>query len=159
MSIFIDSTIFLRLFLNEPGAVEAQNILELVEDNRVIGITTPMVLEEVSFKLLYAKLSEALDTTNIWRIREALRRDEAVRTECIKLLKKFRDYINYLSTKGLRVAAVTYDDWSSSLEIIEGYGLLPADSIHIRVALRKGVETIASFDQDFKDVEGLKTSP
>lgn len=159
MSIFIDSSIFLRLLLDEPGAEEAENILELVENNRVIGITTPMVLEEVSFKLIYAKLSEYLDTTDVWRIRETLRRDMEARIECIKLLKRLKDYIEYLAKRGLRAVDVAYDDWSSSIKIMERYGLFPADSMHVNVALRKGVETIATFDQDFKDVEELRVSP
>lgn len=100
-----------------------------------------------------------LDTRNLWRIREALRHDEAVRLECIKILKNFRDYIDYLTTKGLRIVDVTYDDWREAIEMVERYGILPADSMHIRVALRKGIEAIATFNQDFKDVKEIKVSP
>ncbi len=67
---------------------ESQRILEMIEDNRIIGYTTPMVLEEITFKRIYSKINEALNTTNIWRIREALKLDEKIRSECIKLLKK-----------------------------------------------------------------------
>jgi len=37
MRMFIDSSVFLRLFLDEPGADKAQEILELVERSRVLG--------------------------------------------------------------------------------------------------------------------------
>ncbi|MCD6509611.1 MAG: PIN domain-containing protein [Thermoprotei archaeon] len=52
MRMFIDSSVFLRLFLGEPGADKAQEILELVERSRVLGYITPLVLEEISFKMI-----------------------------------------------------------------------------------------------------------
>lgn len=159
MSIFLDSSIFLRLLLDEPGAGEAQNILEMIEDNKVIGYTTPMILEEVSFKLVYAKVSELLDTVNVWRIREVLRLDENVRSKCIELLKKFHEYIEYLTGRGLRLTSITYDDWRSSIEVIRRCGLLPADSIHVAIALRVGADAIATFDTDFKNVKEIRVTP
>lgn len=44
-------------------------------------------------------------------------------------------------TKGLRVEYITYEDWKKSIEIMEKYGLLPADVIHVAVALRVGTNT------------------
>jgi len=159
MRLFIDSSVFLKLLLNEPGADAAQEILENIEYSKSIGYVTPMVLEEVSFKLIYAKLSEALNTKNIWKIREALRLDRRARSECCKVVRKFLSYIEYLYGRGLRIENVTYSDWVESVAIVEKYGLLPADALHVAVALRLKVNAIATFDEDFKAIREVKIIP
>lgn len=159
MRLFIDSSVFLKLLLDEPGADKAKEILEMVEESKVLGYITPMVLEEISFKLIFAKASELLDTKNVWRIREALRLDDGVRSKCVELLRSFRNYIEYLLMRGLRVEYVTYDDWLRALNIIEKYGLLPADAIHVAVALRVRASAIATFDEDFKAVKEIRVVP
>ncbi len=159
MKIFIDSSIFLKLLLDEPGADKAQEILEMVEESKVLGYVTPMVLEEISFKLVYAKASELLDTKNVWRIREALKLDEKVRNECVKILRTFYNYVEYMLRKGLRVEYVTYDDWRNAIAIVERYGLLPADAIHVAVALRIGARAIATFDEDFRMIKEINVIP
>jgi len=159
LKIFVDSSVFLKLLFNEPGADKAQEILESIESNKVIGYVTPLVLEEVVFKLLYGKASELLNTKNIWRIREALRYDEGIRRKCLETIREFYGYIDYMYTRGLRVEYVTYDDWRKSLEYMKKHGLLPADALHLAVASRIGVTTIATFDEDFKYVDNIKTIP
>jgi len=159
MKVYVDSSVFLRLLLDEPGADKAQEILEAIEDGRVLGFISPLVLEEVSFKLLYAKASEVLNTKNVWRIGEALRLDEGVREECLKPLKAFRKYVEHMLAKGLRVVCVTYEDWRDAARFIEKYGLLPADAIHVAIALRVGAETIATFDDDFRVVKEISVAP
>ncbi len=159
MRIFIDSSIFLKLLLDEPGADKAQEILEMVEENKVLGYVTPMVLEEISFKLIYAKASEILNTKNVRRIREALKLDEKIRNECIKILKTFYDYVEYMLGKGLRVEYVMYDDWCNAIDIVERYGLLPTDAIHVAVALRIRARAIATFDEDFRVVKEINVIP
>ena len=159
MKILIDASVFLKLLLDEPGADQAQELLEAVENGNVIGYVTPIILEEVAFKLVFARVSEILDTKNIWRIREALKFDERTRRACIEPVKVFHEYVEYMSTKGLRIEYVTSEDWRKSIEIMERYGLLPADALHVATALRIGVEAVATFDEDFRRVEEVKTVP
>ena len=52
-----------------------------------------------------------------------------------------------------------YDDWLRALNIIEKYGLLPADAIHVAVALRVRASAIVTFDEDFKAVKEIKIIP
>ena len=159
MRIFLDASVFLKLFLDEPGADNAQRILETVESSRALGYVTPMVLEEVLLKLVVARASELLSTKNLWRIREALRVDKRVRQSCAETARRFYEYIEHMLLGGLRVEHVTYDDWRQAMEIFERYGLLPADAIHVAVALRVGAGTIATFDEDFRVVKEVTVIP
>lgn len=159
MRVLVDASVFLKLLLDEPGADKAQEILEAIEASRILGYITPLILEEVAFKLVYAKASEVLDTRDIWRIREALRFGDRVRRECMSTLRKFQEYIEYMLARGLRVEHVSYEDWARALDLMERYGLLPADALHLAVATRIGAEAIASFDEDFRYISGLNVIP
>lgn len=156
---FIDSSVFLKLLLNEREASEAEEILKNIELNRTIGYITPLVLEEVSFKLLFAEASSRLGTTNVWKIRDALKNNADLRAECIKTFRKFLEYIENISLKGLKVEGIFYDDWLKSVEYVERYGLLPADALHLAVAQRLGINVIATFDDYFKLIGNIKTLP
>ncbi|MBS7617130.1 PIN domain-containing protein [Candidatus Bathyarchaeota archaeon] len=149
----------MKLLLDESSAIDAQRILESIEADSVLGFLTPLVLEEVVFKLIYATASSKLNTSNVWKIRGALKSDKALRKECTRVVEKFNEYVEYLASKGLRIESVHYSDWLNSLEYIGKYGLLPADAIHVAVARRLKVDIIASFDEDFKAIEELKVIP
>ncbi|MEM3615115.1 MAG: PIN domain-containing protein [Candidatus Methanomethylicia archaeon] len=159
MKIFIDSSIFLKLMLDEAEATKAQDILENIEYSKVLGYITPLILEEVIFKLIFAEASSRLNTTNIWSIRNELKENRALRIECIKIAKKFVEYIDHLSMKGLRIEGVFFNDWIKSIEYIEKYGLLPADALHLAVARRLEINVIATFDEDFKVIDEIKIIP
>ncbi len=156
---FIDSSIFLRLLLDEPGADKAEEILRNIELGRVKAYTTPSVLEEVIFKLIIAKAESILGKPGIWRIREELLHNEEMRRECLEPVKTFKDYILYLSEKGLEIEEERISDWIESINITEEYGVLPRDALYIAVAKRLGCRVIYTFDRDFKQVEGIETYP
>ena len=45
MKMFIKASVFLKLLLDKPGADKAPEMLEPVENNKVLGYITPLVLE------------------------------------------------------------------------------------------------------------------
>jgi len=159
MKIFIDSSVFLVLYLNEPGADNAEEILKNIEASKVVGIVTPLVLEEVVYKTIFAEASRLLNTRNAWEIRKALKRDSSLREEISKTLIKIRNYIDALEERGLRIVDILPMDWYNSLNYVAEYGILPADSIHLAVMNRLGIDTIATFDDDFRLVKGINVTP
>ena len=72
-SIFVDANIFIYVSQNDPTYGRAcVDFLERVEYMEIKAITTPVVLNEVSYKLLIAKAGELLDT-DIFTIRKHIK--------------------------------------------------------------------------------------
>lgn len=145
--------------LGEPGADKAREVLELVEGNRLIGYVTPLVLEEVTFKVMIAQASSILGEKSLWKIREALKYERHVREQCSAFVNKVQQYIRHLCERGLRVASIEYEDWENSLRHVDKYGLLPADAINLSVALRMKIGNVATFDEDFRTVKEINVLP
>lgn len=53
----------------------------------------------------------------------------------------------------------TYSDWENSVQYIDRYGLIPADALHLAVALRLKADSIATFDEDFRSVKEINLIP
>jgi len=117
------------------------------------AITTPVVLNEVSYKLLIAKAGELLDTDRFWKIREELK-DRKFTGTCYGIVEEFRDYISALC--GLRVEDVRIDDFDKSVDLGSEFGLMTADSYHVAVMERLGIKHIASNDSDFERIDFIE---
>ncbi len=94
--IFIDSSVFLKFFLegsDEWSQSQAMNVLSKTERGVFVGYITPMVLEEVTFKLVVAVASKMLSTKNVWRIRERMLSDESFGEQ---VLSGISPWVNYL---------------------------------------------------------------
>jgi len=159
MDFFIDSSIFLNLFLGAKEADKSEEILSNVEKGVDIGYVTPHILEEITYKLIVSKGIELLGKTSIWVLRDKLKSDEDFRREVNKVVRLFYNYIHKLTKGGLRITSLIDDDFFKSVEIIEKFGLLPSDALTVAVMMRKGIKTIASFDSDFKIIKNLHVIP
>ena len=152
--IFVDANIFIYVSQSEPmhGSV-CTDFLERVEYMEIKAITTPVVLNEVSYKLLIGKAGELLDTDRFWKIREELKDQKFTRT-CYGIVKEFRDYISALC--GLRVEDVRIDDFNKSVDLGYKFGMMTTDSYHIAVMERLGIKHIATNDSDFERVDFIE---
>ncbi len=159
MEFFLDSSVFLSLFLGEKEADKASEILINVEKGIDIGFVTPHILEEITYKLIISKGLELLGKASIWTIRDKLKDDIDFRGKIIQVVDLFIKYIEKMLKGGLRVTPIIDDDYFKSIKIIEGFGLLPSDALIVAVMMRKGIKTIASFDKDFKLIKSIKVIP
>jgi len=152
---YIDSSVFLHLLLEGDRADEAEEILERVENGEVTGYITVLVAEEVAFKLLVAKASE-LGVDEFWSFKKRFLKDSEFRGKCYEPIMEFREYLDKMA--GLVWVPVADREYWEALKIVRKYGLLTVDAIHAATALKLGVP-LASFDEDFKRVPGLKVIP
>ena len=150
-SIFVDSNIFIYVSQSEPIYGRACiDFLERVEYMEIKAITTPVVLNEVSYKLLIAKAGELLDTDRFWKIHEELKDQKFIKT-CYGIVEGFREYISTLC--GMRVEDVRVDDFNRSVDLGSEFGLITTDSYHVAVMERLGIKHIATNDSDFERVD------
>ena len=153
-SIFIDANIFIYVSQNDPTYGRACiDFLERVEYMEIKAITTPVVLNEVSYKLLIAKAGELLDTDRFWKIHEELKDKKFTRT-CYGIVEEFRDYVGTLC--GLRVEDARIDDFNKSVDLGYEFGLVTTDSYHAAAMDRLGLKHIASNDSDFERVDFIE---
>ena len=156
---FLDSSIFLKLFLGEDEADKAIEILVNVEKGIDIGYVTPHILEEIAYKLIISKGIKLLGKVSIWDTKERLKVDKEFRKEIVRVVKVFTVYIQKLLKGGLRITAIIEDDYFKSIKFVEKYGLLSSDALIVAVMKRKNINTIATFDKDFTLVEKIKVIP
>lgn len=157
--IFLDSSPLLAVLLNTEESDRCEAVLSGIEIGEAKAVTTSHVLEETGFKLIFAKASEALQTRNVWRIREELKMNEALRQKCRKVLDDFMGYVRVLCFGGLQITEITGEDVFTMIEIFGETGLLTADCLHIAVMRRLNLKKIVTLDEDFKKVKNLVAIP
>lgn len=155
MRLYIDASVFLHLLFEEKHADEAETILSSVENGENEGYITPLVVEEVAFKLLLGKASE-LGVGSFYKFKEMYAKDANFRRKCYEPVARFMEYLESLI--GLRWVDLDRDILLEALTISASYGLLPADAIHAATALKLNVP-LASFDRDFRGIPGLRVIP
>ncbi len=144
MKIFVDTSIILAFLAGEDP--RARDVIEAVENGTFIGYANPVVIDEVIHG--YLRLATGLSSR---RIRQLLaRRDE-------RLLKLLRNDVQpVLELFIVLPLAISVNE---VLEIIETYGLMPSDALIVASCRHYGIDTIATFDEDFKRVPWLRVVP
>ncbi|MFQ6127066.1 MAG: type II toxin-antitoxin system VapC family toxin, partial [Candidatus Heimdallarchaeota archaeon] len=157
--IFLNASPVLAVLLNAEGADECETTLTRIETGEIKATTTTHILEEIMFKLVFAKASEVLQSKNVWRIRQKLKTNESLRQDCCEILNKFIKYVKILRFGGLKIIEVYGEDIFNVPEILKQTGLLTSDCLHLSVMSRLNLKKIATLDQDFKKVKGLTVIP
>ncbi len=153
--VFIDANIFLDYSLPNPEYGEAvTDFLEKVELLEINAVTTPVVLDEVSYILLMYKGHIVLDTKDRQRIRDSIKKDKKFAETCYEVVEEFNDYLGDLN--GLKVIPATGEDYKKVARLGKKYRLLPSDALHASVMENNNIFNIATRDSDFDRVEGIK---
>lgn len=152
--IFIDANIFLDYSLPNPkyGKI-ASDFLEKIELNELKAVTTPIVLDEVSFIILISRGSIVLNTHDRKIIINSIKKDKEVSNLCYKVIDEFNELLDCL--KGLKIISVNHEDYKHASIIGKNYMLLPSDAIHASVMINNRINNIATRDGDFDRVEGI----
>jgi predicted nucleic acid-binding protein len=152
--IFIDANIFLDYTLpnNEFGEA-VSDFLERVELQDIAAITTPVVLNEVSYILLLQKGMTILNTENRDTVRGKIKAKGHFAHLCYDAVDMFNEFISGLA--GLKLIPVQPEDYLLASDLGRAYNLLPVDALHLSAMRRAHIRNIASRDRDFERVDGI----
>ncbi len=153
--IFIDANIFIYNALDDPlYAGSCSDFLRLVEANRIKGVITPHVMDEVLFKILIAEASKHIEKFTLPNLKKEMRKS-SFSSKVYKPVKEYGDYLTELTYGGLEILAVDGGMVEKSIDLGLQYGLLTTDALHLSSMKQYGIINIATNDSDFKRVESL----
>ena len=143
MKVLYDSNVLIKYL---AGDEKARTLVEKVINGEWSGYITGTTASET----IYVYLRLALDVSR-YKLRELItKQDERVKN----LLEE--DVRPLLSLFNLITPETSVEEL---LNLIESYGLLPNDALIAVAALKHGISTIATFDEDFRRVPWLRIIP
>ncbi len=143
MKVLYDSNVLIKYL---AGDEKARTLVEKVINGEWSGYITGTIVSET----IYVYLRLALDVSR-YKLKELIaKQDEKVKN----LLEE--DVRPLLSLFNLITPETSVEEL---LNLIESYGLLPNDALIAVAALKHGISTIATFDEDFRRVPWLRVIP
>ena len=133
----------------EPYASKVKQILVERKD----FAATLRVIDEAIFTLIRLDALRRLDIRRLDQLREYIRKHG---------IKEFANAINDVEELIEELGIVVLDDKGSLgelLEVMRSYNLLPGDALIAITARHYGIDTILTFDEDFKRIPWLKVIP
>ena len=148
--IFLDSSVILRYFLGDSTAKD------IVEGPSRFAINA-IVFSEVSFNLLKLLYIEKYGGYRFYDMKSSL---STLDYNILKGYKIFNSFLDELSNEDRLVfLPITTEVVREASEIAIKYGLLPNDSLIVATCRHYGINTIATFDEDFKRIPWLRVIP
>ncbi|MDI6736548.1 MAG: type II toxin-antitoxin system VapC family toxin [bacterium] len=149
---FLDANIFLLdIFADIQKGNYCRNLISLVEREKVKGVTSVMVLDEVLFKMLIVETSKKFNIP----IQGASRFLKANFEKLQSLNESWLNIKRIQSIPNLEIVGVSPDDFSISIELGKNLNLLPHDALHLAIMKRKGITSIVTSDPHFDNMEGI----
>lgn len=152
--ILIDANIFIYYALpNAEFGRAVSDFLERVELQDIAAITTPAVLNEVSYILLIQMGMTILNTGNRDIVRSKIKTNRHFANLCYDAVDTFNEFISGLD--GLKLIPVQPEDYLLASDLGRAYNLLPIDALHLAAMRRAQICDIATRDRDFERVDGI----
>ena len=148
--IYVDSNALVYLLHDvKPKSDVVVHVLSSIDE----VYTSLRTIEETSYILVRVYLSKHYGARGIYQVRELIRKHglEYVKDELVTLRRLLSDY-----------NIITLQDKATIEEIHETmikYRLLPGDAIIALTCKHHGIDTILTFDDDFKKIPWLKVIP
>ncbi len=133
----------------EPYASKVKQILVEEKDFAV----SLRVIDEIIFTLMRLDALRKLNIKRLDQLREYIRKHG---------VKEFANALNDVEELIEELGIIVLEDKGSLgelLEIMRNYNLLPGDALIAITARHYGIDTILTFDEDFKKIPWLKVIP
>ncbi len=147
---YIDANIFLFIAFKEKHFEESKEFLKRVHKKEVNGFISIVVLDEVLFKLIQAEASVTFKIplhATVQFLKKNLDKIQEL-TKCWNALEKILSLnITILDAP---------KDFRLVMNNCKEYKLMTRDALHVSVMKSNGITHIATGDEDFKGVPGIK---
>ena len=147
--ILIDASIFIYHFTK--ASAECRHFLEDCEQGKIQGVTSVVVLAEVSHRLMAL---EALAKGLITRGNTAQKLRE--NPEVVRNLETYQEQLDLIPRMGISIMNLDLRILQRAAELRRQYGLLTNDSLLAATASLEEIKSIASADHDFERVDTLR---
>ena len=147
--VFIDANIFIYHFGGRSA--ECKLLLQRCARRQLRGHTATFMLIETLHRLMVIEaLQKGLVTakTAVRKLRE--------RPDLVRQLTTYAEDVSRIAQMGLTVHNLTADTIDASVDVRRRLGLLTNDSLVVTLMAERGLTNIATTDQDFVRVPGLK---
>ncbi|MEM4971031.1 MAG: type II toxin-antitoxin system VapC family toxin [Sulfolobales archaeon] len=142
-SVFIDSNVIIKYF---AGDSLAKKVLEPIIYGDATGYVNIVVISEVIFILL-----KLLTGKKAYELKDSPETVKNVFKSLNTQIQFLREYFSELEINE-RVKQI-------AMEVMREYGLLPNDALIASACRHYGIDTILTFDEDFKRIPWLRTIP
>jgi len=151
--IFVDANIFLFHALDiKDYSDDCTIFLKRIEAGEISAIITPLVIDEVLFKILVATASTLINKPSLWDIKKKMKEQEFSRS-VYSSVRKYQDYLVELKKSGLSIIELDWKIVEESVALGEKYGLLISDAFHVATLKHNGIFHIATNDSDFDNID------
>ena len=149
--VFVDANTFVYHFASEPtyGAA-ATALLQRLESKEIQGYFTSHVLAEASHRLMTIEACSLFG----WPYAGIAARLQKHQRD-IAALTRFQQAVFEIDLLNLESIDVQIADVLRAAEISRQFGLLTNDAVVVAVMQRRGLQNIASNDEDFDRVSGI----
>lgn len=147
--ILLDANIFIYHFTGLSD--ECSKLLKRCEEGEIKGITTVTVILEALHRLMAVEAVKKGLVSGGDVVRKLKEKPEVVKelSEYYENMKKIKDI-------GIEIYPLTEEVVDESYQIRRQYGLLINDSVLVAFMKEQGIGNIATKDEDFERVEGIK---
>ena len=146
---FLDSSVFI-LHASE-GAADCRRLLERCEAGELSGVTSALVLAEVTHRLMMMEaVADHLVTSG-----KAVAKSKA-RPELVRRLRKYDEFVAAIPLMGVDVVPLDLAVLLRAADVRRRTGLLTNDSIVVAAAETSGAAILATADSDFHSLTHLK---
>ena len=152
-TIFIDANIFLNTILGAGKESEScARFLEMADAGDFPSATSVIVLNEVLHRLLIAFIIKSRGVSSDSAVHHLKLHPEQVR-DAGTVWEVMADIRSIRSMKIYGISLATFE---RSLSIMQEWGLLGNDALHIACMEEHSIGEIATYDRDFSRVSGIK---
>jgi len=151
-SVYVDTNILYMYLRVDPAHLSAiKAFLSRIIGGQIEAFVSILVLDELFYRLLLARVKETTDRNPLDVLRENQSKAIAAHSDAIAAALRKLTLLPHINLVG-----VDNTDFNRMLENIQTFFLLPRDALHVAIVQRLGLNQVASDDGDFDRVKGVE---